>query len=212
MNTNHNLTQRQLFLNNYAEIIPVVFSLRNQGCSLSEIANELNLRGFLTREKKSFSHVQVLRILQRVSDTNSIQNATLESQEKSEVEQLKNEIYTLKQQYEELQVELNEMKSQFTEFKNENQLRENDFVKLTSVQSCSEQTVQAVQENQIKPARQPTKSTRQVDNEIKKVALQQASEMHAENSELSKSDIARVLSERFNVRFETVRDWLKKLW
>lgn len=209
MNTNHNLTQRQLFLKNYAEIIPVVFSLRNQGCSLSEIAKELNLRGFLTREKKFFSHVQVLRILQRVSDTNSIQNATLESQEKSEVEQLKNEIYTLKQQYEELQTELSEIKLQLTELKQENQLQKTDFVKLINVQSHS---VQAVQENQIEPARQPTKSTRQVDNEIKKVALQQASEMHAENSELSKSDIARVLSERFNVRFETVRDWLKKLW
>lgn len=209
MNTNHNSTQRQLFLKNYAEIIPIVFNLRNQGCSLSEIANELNSRGFLTREKKPFSHVQVLRILQRVNDTNSIQNVIVESQEKSEVEQLKNEIYTLKRQYEELQVELNGIKLQFTEFKHENQLRKNDFLKLTSVQSCS---VQAVQENQIEPSWQSKKTTRPFDNEIKKVALQQANGMHSENNELSKSDIARVLSEKFNVRFETARDWLKKLW
>jgi hypothetical protein len=209
MNTNHNSTQRQLFLKNYAEIIPIVFNLRNQGCSLSEIANELNSRGFLTREKKSFSHVQVLRILQRVNDTNSIQNIIVESQEKSEVKQLKNEIYEIKRQYEELQIELNRIKLQFTEFKHENQLRKNDSVKLTSVQSRS---VQAVQKNQIEPAWQSKKTTRPLDNEIKKVALQQANGMHSENNELSKSDIAKVLSEKFNVRFETARDWLKKLW
>jgi hypothetical protein len=53
---------------------------------------------------------------------------------------------------------------------------------------------------------------RKVDNEIKKTFLQQANELHLKNIELSKSEIARVLSEQLNVRFETARDWLKKEW
>jgi len=218
MSTVHNSMQRQLFLKKYAEIIPIVFSLRNEGCSLSEIANELNSRGFLTREKKPFSHVQVLRILQRANDANSTQpvaydstqSITLESQVQSEVAQLKIEIYTLKQQYDELQGEMSEIKSQLAELKNESQRLKTDFVKLTSGQSYS---VQAVQENQIEPMpRQSTKPARQVDSEIKKVVSQQANQLHAENSGLTKSHIAKVLSEKFDIRFETARDWLKKLW
>ena len=65
----------------------------------------------------------------------------------------------------------------------------------------------------IEPARQSTaKPARTVDNEIKKTFLQQANELHLKNIELSKSEIARVLSEQFDVRFETARDWLKKEW
>jgi DNA-binding transcriptional MerR regulator len=209
MNADHNSTQRQLFLQDYAEIIPIVLDLRNQGCSLSEIANELNSRGFLTREKKPFSHVQVLRILQRVNDANStqpgahdsLQIAVVESQSQSTVDELKVEIYTLRTQVEQLQQEFSDLKSQLIEFKQEYQLKKTDFV----------QGVQDVQKDQIEPAR-PAKLARQIDNDTKKSVLQQANQLHAENIEMSKSEIARVLSEQFDVRFETVRDWLKKLW
>jgi len=218
MNTVHNSMQRQLFLKNYAEIIPIVISLRNEGCSLSEIANKLNSRGFLTREKKSFSHVQVLRILQRAGDANStqpgahdsMQSVITDPQVQSEVARLKIEIRTLKQQYDELQGETSEIKSQLAELKKENQQLKTDFVKLISGQSYS---VQAVQENQIElMPLQSTKPARQLDSEMKKVFLQQANQLHTENSELTKSRIAKVLSEKFDIRFETARDWLKKLW
>jgi len=83
-------------------------------------------------------------------------------------------------------------------------------VKLISGQSYS---VQAVQENQIElMPLQSTKPARQVDSVMKKVVLQQANQLHTENSELTKSHIAKVLSEKFDIRFETARDWLKKLW
>lgn len=208
MNADHNSTQRQTFLQDYAEIIPIVFDLRNQGFSLSEIANELNLRGFLTREKKPFSHVQVLRIIQRANAANSTQtgapvstqNAEIESQVQSEVELLKSEICALRRQVEEMQQELSNLKSQMIELKQEYQPKKTDFV-------------QGVQGKPIEPARPSTaKTARQVASEMKKYFLQQANQMHAENTDLSKSEIARVLSEQLNVRFETARDWLKKAW
>jgi DNA-binding transcriptional MerR regulator len=222
MNAAHNSTQRLLFLKDYAEVIPIIIGLRNDGYSLPEIAKELNSRGFMTRENKPFSHVQVLRILQRAHDANSTQtsgqdstqNELIESQVQSEVAQLKCEIYALKQECVELQIEMSEMKSQLSELIKENQQLQTDFVKLISEQSCSVQSVQGVQDNRIESVpRQSTEPARQIiDGEIKKAILQQANQLHAENSELSKSHIAKMLSEKFNVRVETARDWLKKLW
>jgi len=70
--------------------------------------------------------------------------------------------------------------------------------------------------NEIKPIEPaPTPLSRKPArpaSEIKKVVLQQANQLHVENSELTKSHIAKVLSERFDIRFETARDWLKNLW
>jgi len=178
------------------------------------IANELNSRGFLTRENKPFSHVQVLRILQRAGSADpsktgaqeSVQNAALDSQLQSEVDQLKIEIYSLNAQVEEIQQELSELKAQLSELKDKIQLQKSSYVEIT-VDS---------QDGKIKPVefmpRQSTKPPRQVDSEIKKSVLQQANQLHSENSELTKSHIAKVLSEKFDVRFETARDWLKKLW
>jgi len=69
----------------------------------------------------------------------------------------------------------------------------------------------------VEPARQSTaKPPRQVDSEMKKVVLQQANVLSAENVKLSENDrlseraIARLLSDKFNVKLGTVRYWLKK--
>jgi len=69
----------------------------------------------------------------------------------------------------------------------------------------------------IEPSRQSTaKPPRQVDSEMKKVVLQQANVLRAENVKLSENDrlseraIARLLSDKFNVKLGTVRYWLKK--
>jgi len=180
---------------------------------MQQIANELNKSGYLTREQKPFSSVQVLRILQRAGSADpsktgaqeSVQNAALESQVQCEVEQLKSEIYTLKTQVEELQQELSDLKSQVFELKQEIELKKVNYSEIHN-------TSQAV-EMMSEPARPMTaKPPRKVDNEIKKTFLQQANELHLKNIELSKSEIARVLSEQLNVCFETARDWLKKEW
>ena len=206
--------QSKQFLIDYSEVLPIVSELRTAGFSMQQIANELNKLGYLTREQKPFSSVQVLRILQRANLANStqpgaqesVQNAALESQVQSEVEQLKSEICTLKTQVEEMQQELSELKAQLFELKDKIQLQKSSYVEIT-VDS---------QDGKINPVelmpRQSTKPPRQVDSEIKKSVLQQANQLHSENSELTKSHIAKVLSEKFDVRFETARDWLKKLW
>jgi len=223
MNADHNSTQRKLFLKSYAEIIPIVFNLRNDGYSLPEIANELNSRGFLTRENKPFSHVQVLRILQRAGCADpsktgaqeSVQNAALESQVHCEVEQLKSEIYTLKTQVEELQQELSDLKSQVEELQNKSLLQKSSYVEIPvdSQIDPAEPVAAFSEEKPIEPAPTPlSRKPARPASEIKKVVLQQANKLHVENSDLTKSHIAKVLSEIFDIRFETVRDWLKKLW
>lgn len=187
MNADHNSIQQQLFLESYAEVIPIVLSLRENGFSMPEIAAELNLRGFLTREKKPFSHVQVLRILRRTGDGNltqavssdSSQNEVIKSQVQDELATFKSEICTLKQRCDELQVKVSEVESQLAELKKENQsqnIRHSD-------------------------------STRSKDD-----VLEWAHRIHAENPTLSKSAVARQICQQFGVKFETARDKLKKLW
>ena len=88
-------------------------------------------------------------------------------------------------------------------------------MKLEIVQNQDDNVQNQINEiKPIEPAPTPLsrKPARPVDSEIKKVVLQQANQLHVENSELTKSHIAKVLSEIFDIRFETVRDWLKKLW
>lgn len=202
--------QSKQFLIDYSEVLPIVSELRTAGFSMQQIANELNKLGFLTREKKPFSSVQVLRILQRVNDANSTQtvapvptqNDMLESQVQHEVELLKSEICTLKTQVEELQQELSDLKSQVFELKQEIELKKVNYSEIPD-------TSQVVEMG--------SEPARKVDKETRKFILQQAIEMHLENSELSKSEIARVLFERelstkFDVKYETVRDWFKKMW
>ena len=222
MNTDYNLLQKQLFIEYYAEIIPVVLGLRENGYSTPAIAAELNLRGYLTREKKPFSPVHVLRILQRSNDAdsaqpgahNSMQSVTLDSQLQGEVDQLKNEICMLQRQYVELLQKFGQMESQLSELKKENQLQKGSYVEITvdSQNDPVEPVAALSKEKPIEPAPNSRKPARTVGSEIKKVVLQQANQLHVENSDLTKSHIAKVLSERFDIRFETVRDWLKKLW
>jgi hypothetical protein len=222
MNTDYNSLQKQLFMEYYAEIIPVVLGLRENGYSTPAIAAELNLRGYLTREKKPFSPVHVLRILQRSNDAdsaqpgahNSMQSVTLDSQLQGEVDQLKNEICMLQRQYVELLQKFGQMESQLSELKKENQLQKGSYVEITvdSQNDPVEPVAALSKEKPIEPAPNSRKPARTVGSEIKKVVLQQANQLHVENSDLTKSHIAKVLSERFDIRFETVRDWLKKLW
>jgi len=216
MSEYHNNLSKQ-FLIDYSEVLPVVIDLRSQGFSMQQIANELNKSGYLTREKKPFSSVQVLRILQRARDAdptqpgapNSTQSVTLDSQLQQQVEQLKSEIYTLKTQVEELQQELSDLKSQVFELKQEIELKKVNYSEIPNTSQ--------VDEMRTEPARQSPKPARKVDKETRKFILQQAIEMHLEDSKLSKSAIARVLferelSERFDVEHETVRGWFKPLW
>jgi len=201
--------QKAEFLRYYSKIVDMVVSSRNSGKTLAQIALELNLAGYVTREGSQFSQIHISRILGKVAQPgahDSSQNAAIESQVQSEVEQLKSEIYTLNAQVEEIQQELSELKAQLSELKDKIQLQKSSYVEIT-VDS---------QDGKIKPVelmpRQSTKPPRQVDSEIKKSVLQQANQLHSENNELTKSHIAKVLSEKFDVRFETARDWLKKLW
>lgn len=183
MNADHNYIQQQLFLESYAEVIPIVLSLRKKGYSMPEIAAELNSRGFLTREKKPFSHVQVLRILRRVDGGNltqavssdSSQNEVIKPQLQNELATLKSEFCALQQQHAELQKKVHEIESQLAELK-----KERDF---------------------------STDATHTNDK-----ILEVARRIHAENPTLSKSEVARQISQQFSVKFETVRDKLKKLW
>ena len=191
MNADHNSIQQQLFLESYAEVIPIVLSLRENGFSMPEIAAELNSRGFLTREKKPFSHVQVLRILRRVGDGNltqavssdSSQNEVIKSQVQDELATLKNEIGTLKQRYDELQVKLSEIESQLAELKNENL-------------------------SQSKSIRHFAGNSMRSNDDV----LEWAHRIHAENPTLSKSEVARQIAQKTGVKSETVRHKLKKMW
>lgn len=48
-----------------AESIRLIFAMRDQGTTLQKIAGELNTQGFRTKAGAEFSHVQVLRVLNR---------------------------------------------------------------------------------------------------------------------------------------------------
>jgi DNA invertase Pin-like site-specific DNA recombinase len=48
-----------------AEAIRLIFAMRDQGTTLQKIAGELNAQGFRTKAGVEFSHVQVLRVLNR---------------------------------------------------------------------------------------------------------------------------------------------------
>ncbi len=51
----------------YADLVPLIKSLRDQGDTLEAIANELNAMGHTTRRGKSWSRAQVSRVLKRVT-------------------------------------------------------------------------------------------------------------------------------------------------
>lgn len=51
----------------YADLAPIVAELRDKGLTQSAIADELNKQGHTTRRGKPWNHVQVGRVLQRVS-------------------------------------------------------------------------------------------------------------------------------------------------
>lgn len=47
----------------YASVLPIIKEMKGAGCTLEEIANELNERGFVTSQGKSFHKVAVHRLL-----------------------------------------------------------------------------------------------------------------------------------------------------
>jgi len=51
----------------YAEIEPIAIRLRDQGCTLAEIADELNAAGYRTQTGNTFGPVQVKRLLDRAA-------------------------------------------------------------------------------------------------------------------------------------------------
>jgi len=223
MNTVYNSLQKQLFMEDYAEIIPIVLNLRKKGFSTTAIAVELNSRGHLTREKKPFSNVQVLRILKRASDAdseqpgalNSTQSVKTDSQLQQEVDQLKSEICALKQQYVDLLQKFGQMELQLAELKNENQLQKSSYVEIPvdSQIDPAEPVAAFSEEKPIEPAPTPlSRKPARPASERKKVVLQQAIQLHVENSKWTKTAVATELSKQYNIRFRDVLGWLKNLW
>jgi Recombinase len=53
-----------------AELMPVVRELRREGKTLQGIADELNARGYVTGRDTAWSHVAVLRLLNRDGQAN----------------------------------------------------------------------------------------------------------------------------------------------
>lgn len=51
----------------YSDLLPMMQSLKAEGCTLQEIAQKLNGEGHITRRGKSWNPVQVARVLGRVS-------------------------------------------------------------------------------------------------------------------------------------------------
>lgn len=51
----------------YADLVPMLTDLREQGYSLQEIADELNAMGHTTRRQKPWNRMQVSRVLKRVA-------------------------------------------------------------------------------------------------------------------------------------------------
>lgn len=199
------------FLVDYSEILPIVIDLRSKGFSMQQIANELNKLGFLTREKKHFSSVQVFRILQRVRVNDSSQMIEqqhfpkmIPDQLPLDVEQLKIKISMFEQQYSGLRIEIEQMKSELYMLKTKNRhpkVKQLFSDKLTEV-STQHDTLSTTQ----------TEKLKQVDSIVKVAILQQARQLHITDSKLSKSNIAKRLAEKFNIRSETIRGWIKKEW
>lgn len=199
------------FLVDYSEILPIVTDLRDKGFSMQQIANELNKLGFLTREKKHFSSVQVFRILQRVRVNDSSQMIEqqhfpkmIPDQLPLDVEQLKIKISMFEQQYSGLRIEIEQMKSELYMLKTKNRhpkVKQLFSDKLTEV-STQHDTLLTTQ----------TEKLKQVDGIVKVMILQQAKQLHITDSKLSKSNIAKRLAEKFNIRSETIRGWIKKEW
>jgi len=95
------------FLIDYSEVLPLVINLRSQGLSMQKIANELNQAGYLTREKKPFSSVQVLRILRRACEIDSTESiAENKSVLRTETDELQQNIDRLVQENQRLHKEL----------------------------------------------------------------------------------------------------------
>lgn len=199
------------FLVDYSEVLPIVTDLRSKGLSMQQIANELNKSGFLTREKKHFSSVQVFRILQRMRTSDLSQlpvqpylSKVILDQLPLDADQLKTKVSMLEQQYSELRVEIEQMKSELYLLKTENRptkVKQLLSDKLTEV-STQYDTLSIAQ----------TEKSRQVENTIKMEVLQQARQLHVIDSKLSKSSIAKTLAEKFDIQSETIRSWIKKEW
>lgn len=169
MNADQNSKKTAQFLEDYAEIIPIIKDMRSKGFSLLEIANELNQRGYLTREKSKFSHVQVLRILARLDKVEVKKSELTDSARIDELFQrvasLQNEILELRQQVD--------------------QLRNQSF--------------------------DSGKANKKIPNSARQKAVEIAVTMRAENPSASKSEMARKISADLGVKFETVRDYLKRM-
>lgn len=204
----YNELQKQRFLDDYAAIIPVILELRNSGRSLPQIAKELNTLGYLTRENKAFSHVQVLRILSRANNAvesqplhaETTQTQMIDSELQQEVEQLKSENLALRGHVDELQTEMSKMMAQLAELQSENARLKSENAAMQS------DTPHVAAEQRARPARS------KVAVDVRQSIIQKAMDMHAVDSGRGKLAIARELSVEFNVESETIRDWLKKLW
>jgi len=210
--------QKIEFLRYYSKIIDMVVSERNSGKTLAQIASDLNSAGHVTREGNQFSQIHISRILDKVVQPgalNSTQSVKTDSQLQQEVEQLKSEIYTLKTQVEELQQELSELKSQVEELQNKSLLQKNSYVEIpVDSQIDPAEPVDAFSEEKpIEPAPTPlSRKPARPASERKKVVLQQAIQLHVENSKWTKTAVATELSKQYNIRFRDVLGWLKKLW
>ena len=169
MNADQNSKKTAQFLEDYAEIIPIIKYMRSKGFSLVEIANELNQRGFLTREKSQFSHVQILRVLARLDKIEVKKSELSDSARIDELFQrvasLQNEILELRQQVD--------------------QLRNQSF--------------------------DSGKANKKIPNSARQKAVEMAVAMRADNPMLSKSEMARTIAADLGLKFETVRDWLKRM-
>jgi DNA invertase Pin-like site-specific DNA recombinase len=51
----------------YADLLPVIQEMREKGCRLQEIADELTAQGHTTRRGKAWNEVQVARVLERAT-------------------------------------------------------------------------------------------------------------------------------------------------
>lgn len=58
-------SHREAFQESYADLFPIVRSLRQEGRTLQQIADELNQQGRTTRRGKLWRSTQVLRVLRR---------------------------------------------------------------------------------------------------------------------------------------------------
>lgn len=170
MNADQNAKKTAQFLEDYAEIIPIIKDMRGKGFSLAEIANNLNQRGFLTRERSKFSHVQILRVLARID---KIEVKKSELSDSARIDELFQRVANLEN-------EVLQFRQQIAQLKNQ------------SFDSC--------------------KVDKKIPNSARQKAVEIAVAMRAENHMLSKSEMARTIAADLGLKFETVRDWLKKLW